>query len=174
MFSFGELRILSSVKYVDFMKYKIFEFLSNKYIVKALIIFWICVIFSFSLQPSIQSESLTDGVGELILEYASSDLQEDSNAWSYIEWRSFHKFIRKCGHFIEFFILGILMVLNMDQMQVMHKKRVGLLLCTVVASIDESIQLFVPGRSGQISDVVLDCFGSFIGIYICAFILKRK
>lgn len=34
------------------------------------------------------------------------------------------------------------------------------------ALADETIQRFVPGRSGQISDVLIDCAGSFAGVLL--------
>lgn len=37
-------------------------------------------------------------------------------------------------------------------------------LCMTTAFLDETIQLFVPGRSGQISDVWVDLLGAAVGI----------
>ena len=34
----------------------------------------------------------------------------------------------------------------------------------LVPSIDETIQLFVPGRAGMITDVMIDCCGSTTGV----------
>ncbi|MFR3450545.1 MAG: VanZ family protein [Collinsella sp.] len=39
-------------------------------------------------------------------------------------------------------------------------------LCVLVSSIDETIQLFVPGRCGQVTDVLIDCSGAFIATFI--------
>lgn len=36
----------------------------------------------------------------------------------------------------------------------------------MIASMDEMIQLFVDGRSGQISDVALDSIGALTGILL--------
>lgn len=137
-----------------------------------LIIIWILVVFLFSIQPAIESDKVSNHVGAVILEHASEDLQEDSHTWSYLEWISFHRVIRKFGHFGEFFILGVLMILNMRQTQMIHKKSISFLCCATVASIDETIQLFVPGRSGQVSDVLLDCCGSFVGMCFCIFVMS--
>lgn len=41
-----------------------------------------------------------------------------------------------------------------------------LLLCAAVAAVDETIQLFVSGRSGQLSDVLLDSCGALTGILL--------
>ena len=37
-------------------------------------------------------------------------------------------------------------------------------LCTLSAMADETVQLFVPGRSGQVTDVLLDSAGALAGI----------
>jgi VanZ family protein len=39
---------------------------------------------------------------------------------------------------------------------------------TVVAvpSVDETIQLFVDGRSGQVTDVLIDCAGACTGVLL--------
>ena len=42
----------------------------------------------------------------------------------------------------------------------------------LVASVDETIQLFVSGRSGQVSDVVLDLVGALCGIALLLIIIK--
>ena len=141
--------------------------MKKKYIYGILIVIWICIIFSFSLQASDKSSLLSDGVGALILEHASSETIQNSQSWTKWEWNMFHTVIRKCGHFAEFFILGILMMLNMNLTKVHKKYLIGIFLCMIVASMDESIQLFVPGRAGLITDVMLDTFGSVVGLFVC-------
>ena len=42
----------------------------------------------------------------------------------------------------------------------------------LVPFVDETIQLFVPGRSGQISDVWLDMAGGAAG-FLAAFLLEQ-
>ncbi len=42
----------------------------------------------------------------------------------------------------------------------------------LVAAMDETIQLFVSGRSGQITDVLLDSVGALVGIAIVLIIRK--
>ena len=42
----------------------------------------------------------------------------------------------------------------------------------LVASVDETIQLFVSGRSGQVSDVVLDFVGVLCGSVLLLIIMK--
>ena len=146
--------------------------MNKKTIYGILTVIWIAIIFSFSLQVADRSTVLSDGVGELILENGSSQMLEESNLWSEAEWKLFHKIIRKCGHFAEFFILGMLMMMTMKQTGFYCKKWICFFLCVIVASIDETIQLFVPSRAGMITDVILDTCGSIVGMFTCRMICK--
>ena len=146
----------------------------KKYLYMTLTIIWIGIIFSFSLQVAEKSTVVSDSVGELILEKAPSNLVSESTAWTETERDRFHAVVRKCAHFIEFFILGMFMILTMNQTKVTRVMRISLVLCVVVAAMDETLQLFVPGRAGLLTDVLLDSFGSFIGILLCVFLMKVR
>lgn len=129
-------------------------------------ILWICLIFSFSIQSGDKSELVSDNVGNLIIEHSSSEVSDKFESMSVIEWKYFYRLIRKCAHFTEFFVLGIFMIMTLRQIQVEHKKSIGFALCSLVAVMDETIQLFVSGRSGQWTDVLLDSFGGLTGICV--------
>ena len=76
-------------------------------------------------------------------------------------------------HYIRFdFILGMLSMLTVLQSKFCHKKWIGPVFCLLVAAVDETIQLFVSGRSGQVSDVVLDFVGALCGIALLLIIMK--
>jgi len=80
-----------------------------------------------------------------------------------------HQMVRKAAHIIEYFILGILHVLATasDSRRVLIKQFPRILLLTMTtALVDETIQLFVPGREGLVSDILLDCMSAFTGIFI--------
>lgn len=68
--------------------------------------------------------------------------------------------VRKCAHFSEYMVLGILATHAFD---VLLPTAVFLLL---IPSIDETIQLFVPGRAGMITDVMIDCCGAATGVVL--------
>lgn len=82
--------------------------------------------------------------------------------------------IRKTAHATEYAILGMLIF----GVYVDCKKRSGKcflvpwLGTTLYAATDEFHQLFVAGRSGQVTDVMIDGAGALIGIGI-VFILKK-
>ena len=136
----------------------------NIYLVVTLI--WVCIIFSFSFQTADVSQELRTGIGLEILEtffpklFAKLDSipQEQIDFW--------HFLLRKAGHFSEYLILGILSLLTFLQSKLRYKRASAFGVCVMIASMDEMIQLFVDGRSGQISDVALDSIGALTGILL--------
>ena len=77
-----------------------------------------------------------------------------------------HHFIRKNAHFFIYLILGILVkyALNSSDIKGVKAIGIGLLICVGYAFTDEAHQLLVPGRGGQLSDVVIDSWGAGLGI----------
>ena len=105
---------------------------------------------------------MSDKVGQIILErfsFIAEKVPEDVVA-------NFCLNIRKWAHFVEFFVLGVFVYLIFRQTVVRHKILVAFVLCVLVGVMDESIQCFIDGRTSQFSDVLIDSFGSFVGIVI--------
>ena len=79
-----------------------------------------------------------------------------------------HYLVRKGAHFSEYFVLGIL---TFNALRLTFANPIlGLLalgaIWISIPSIDEYIQRFIPQRSGQLSDVLLDMCG-----FACSFLL---
>ena len=124
----------------------------------ALTALWLLFIWGHSLLPA--SVSRTESERWLAL------LQ------SWMPWLNDY-LIRKAAHFAEFAVLGALLFLAADT-------RFGLWFppCfgVLAALLDETVQLFAAGRSGQVSDVWLDLTGFLTGWIVPALIayLLRK
>lgn len=76
--------------------------------------------------------------------------------------------VRKTAHFTEYMVLGLI---AMQAYRPHRALRMGTVLATaltlvLVPSLDETIQRFVNGRSGQVSDVLLDCCGAAFGVVL--------
>lgn len=127
---------------------------------------WVAVIFSFSLQPADTSSQLSLGVGHWLIELLPEAFADKLLSMPQEQLEFLHTLLRKVGHFAEYLILGVLSMFTVLQTELRHKKWVALGFCVLVASVDETIQLFVSGRSGQVSDVVLDLVGALCGILI--------
>jgi VanZ family protein len=82
---------------------------------------------------------------------------------------------RKAAHIIAYFILGVLIYSVVRTYKLVTRR--AILICIAIALVyaisDEVHQLFVPGRSGEIRDVLIDTSASALGVYIYYFIYKR-
>ena len=84
-----------------------------------------------------------------------------------IQPEGFHTILRKLAHFSEYGLLGVLWTMELWLGPHRGKRRgtmERLSLCMLTAFLDETIQLFVPGRSGEIRDVWIDTAGAWTGI----------
>ena len=74
-------------------------------------------------------------------------------------------YIRKTAHFTEYFVQALLLCNAFQTDRADHKNSRGciLFLSLLTAVLDEYIQLFSPGRSGQVTDILLDFSGGFSG-----------
>ena len=80
--------------------------------------------------------------------------------------------IRKLAHFTEYFILGILVINMFNRNNISNKYLISIILCIIYACTDEVHQFFVPGRSCQVTDVIIDSMGSIMGVYLYKLINK--
>ena len=73
--------------------------------------------------------------------------------------------IRKTAHFLEYYVQALLLCNAFQADRIDRKGSHGyiLLLSLMTAMIDEYIQLFSPGRSGQVTDILLDYSGGVTG-----------
>ena len=93
--------------------------------------------------------------------------------------------IRKLGHFSEYMTLGFfsfsyLSNLFIENNNIKDFKKTGILsflFSIIYASSDEFHQTFVPGRDGNIVDVLIDSSGSLVGILLSSilyFLVMKK
>ena len=77
---------------------------------------------------------------------------------------------RKFAHASEYFVLIILLIIALKTLNIRNKKIYifSILLCFLYACTDEYHQTFVNGRTGQLTDVLIDTIGGIIG---CMFII---
>lgn len=84
--------------------------------------------------------------------------------------------VRKTAHAMEYAVLGLLTAGAYIRRGTSIRK--GILvpwgIATLYAASDEFHQLFVPGRSGQVSDVVLDSAGVLAGVLLLAGIRRAR
>lgn len=76
--------------------------------------------------------------------------------------------IRKCAHFVEFGILGMLSFFTgkLFKLKNVASITIPLVYCSIVAFTDEYIQKFSSGRASQMSDVLLDISGALFFVFV--------
>lgn len=147
----------------------------------AILILCIAFIFSNSLQNGVESTTQSGAVKKILdaaLDFLNIDAEISEET------------VRTLAHFTEFFILSVFLTataltLFPFNFKVPFTKRLWIyftpiVVSTIVAFIDEFIQLFSPGRACDIMDVLVDFSGATtanIIIMVIVFIIyavKRK
>lgn len=127
-----------------------------------LLILWIAFIFSNSLDNADASTAKSGAVLALLRRILG---REGADVTEFI--------VRKTAHFTEFAIEGVLLLMTLKG----YVKRVfpclgwALLGGLLTAMTDETIQLFSPGRSSQVTDVWIDFAGVVTGMILTLLIM---
>lgn len=142
-----------------------------------LLLLWMSLIFYFSNQSSTHSDSVSNGLMNRIICFTENIINYEFTDG---EIENIYKYgivpLRKSAHFILYFILGTLCFNFINQFKVEKKKIIiiSLLICVLYACSDEIHQLLIPGRSGEIRDVLIDSIGSILGILLIYKFINRK
>ncbi|MDO5519326.1 MAG: VanZ family protein [bacterium] len=148
----------------------------RNYICGTLAVVWMIIIFSFSARTSDVSTNDSNRIGLLI----GKTFIHEFNEWEEEKQIEFAKKIdhpiRKTAHAMEYAVLGALVAGTFITLKRTMASRILIpwLIATIYAASDEFHQLFVAGRSGQVSDVMLDSTGVMAGVLIIVFILWKK
>ena len=126
------------------------------------VLLWIGLIFFLTSQPAVDSNQLSKEISSIII-----SIMERMGTGRSINALWLNSFMRKAAHFMIFLILSILVmiVLSLDKTRSNRKNMVlAFGFSVALAIIDETRQLFVPGRGALVSDVLLDSTGALVGI----------
>ena len=137
-----------------------------------LILFWMGLIFSFSNDSGTVSTKKSDG---FIIRTVETIIGRELSADEKEKWVNYLVVpVRKGAHLAVYLVLGVLIFSFVSEFMVINYKSLLLSIgiSFLYACSDEIHQLLVPGRSGQVKDVILDTLGASIGIVIISFIMK--
>lgn len=137
---------------------------NKKIIFTIMTLLWVAVIFSFSLQPGELSGDISGSFLRRVLEWFAPGVFEQLDTMPQEQLEFWHMILRKCAHFTEFAVLGMLSSLTLLQTKVSYRVLIAIGFCFAVASVDETLQLFVDGRAGRVVDVMIDGIGALVGI----------
>jgi VanZ family protein len=127
----------------------------------ALVIFWMALIFYLSHQPAVESSGLSTSITRKIAEIIEKIAPNIG-----LNLESLNHIVRKNAHFFVYLVLGTFVAHGVKNSGVSSFKviTVALLICILYAISDEIHQLYIPGRSGEVRDVIIDSAGSLVGI----------
>lgn len=138
----------------------------KKSVFAVLLVLWMGFIFSMSCENAEESSNTSGQTIKVVLSTVPEfEKQPEEVKKNIIEELQF--IVRKSAHFIGYMILGILASCLILQYENINKKYLlAFLICVIYAISDEIHQLFVPGRAGQVRDVLIDSAGSLLGIIL--------
>lgn len=116
-----------------------------------------CLVFIWgnSLLPGNLSGAISDFVGK-ILEFFFEQREPEPENGGFL--------LRKLAHFTEFTALGLCLCWLFGML---GKGRLLPFLCGAAAAcVDETIQIFVPGRGPSVRDVCIDSCGVLLGVIL--------
>jgi hypothetical protein len=137
---------------------------------------WCCVIFRLSAQNGDESSETSGSFIRFFCELAVPKFSgfDGARRAEFVEGLQF--IVRKCAHFTAYMILAAISLQFFRRFERMKKPReagaAALIFSFVYASSDEFHQLFVPDRSAQFRDVLIDTGGAMCGIIITLAVWK--
>lgn len=136
---------------------------------------WMVVIFMFSAQPDTESSELSGGVSYRLISIVNTVTAQHWDEAAKLEKAQLIDYpVRKAAHMSEYAFLTLLgfgiFVSRKDK-----KKYVFPIGITFIyACTDEFHQLFVPGRAGRFTDVLIDTSGGIIMMLLIILITALK
>ena len=149
------------------------KLLSSKSLSIILLLLWLIFIFTLSSAPTGVSDDQS-GVFVIFL----------SNLFNVPADHALIVLVRKSAHLFEYFVLGTLSLNVLRAFRPrdwVHLWHFAVIFAALYAATDELHQTFVPGRSGELGDVLLDTLAALAGVIFCLLtknvksaIMKRK
>lgn len=133
-------------------------------------------IFCFSAQPADDSSKTSDGVTMLLLNWSDQLTPGDMTQQEKLELCEKLSYpVRKTAHITEYavFYLTLLFALHNWQVRGSRLPTTALCMTFLYACTDEFHQLFVPGRSGAFTDVLIDSSGAAV-LTVCLILWARR
>ena len=128
------------------------------------IIAWMLVIFLMSNEVSTDSTARSD---EIVRTIKSIGVSTPADLLTFL--------VRKAAHISAYFVLGILIFNLLKEYNLGVKKMIfiSIAIAMLYACTDELHQMFVPGRSGEVRDVLIDTAGAAVGVVVYAALSSR-
>lgn len=133
-----------------------------KKILPVLLLLLMIGIFLFSSQEAAQTNAISYRFCEAVVRVFYSGYEDYTPEMQEILCFGLNSFVRKMAHFALFALMGFCGYLWLSRIP--YNAALVLGGCAMYAALDELHQCFVPGRTGQLSDILLDSCGAACGM----------
>ena len=145
----------------------------HRLILPTLLIFQMCFIFIMSSF----GHNSSDAQSNLFVDFIAQNFPHVRHGLenNLISLNTLIFLVRKTAHFTEYAILGSLFFINLRNTHkdlIEHPLVISILFSFLYACTDELHQIFVPGRSAQFRDVLIDTLGASFGTIITYLTIK--
>lgn len=135
-------------------------------------------IFSMSAQDAETSSNTSGGLIESVIRFFDKGFAELSQIEQEEYVGKFQFIVRKLAHFSVYLALGFTLSAGMQtfvKLRVFVRTLFAFIIGVLYAILDEIHQIFVPGRSCELRDMLIDSIGILIGsLFIMALFLLIK
>lgn len=144
-----------------------------KYVKCIIAIICCIIIFSFSAVPATASTKQSKGLTYNVIKLLNGNKLTEKELAKLT--KRVNPVIRKIAHFSIYMILAIFTYMFIEELNIKSKSekerlRKNILytciFCLIYAIFDEIHQIYVPGRTGKVIDVIIDTLGACMGITI--------
>ena len=135
-----------------------------------LTILWMGLIFILSATPATKSAQESKAVVRSVVVSTSKDSKDIDPLVD-----NLNKPFRKMAHASVYLVLSILvscLLWSLKKYKLYINNIINILWCFLYACSDEFHQTFVVGRSGELTDILIDTFGAIIGILLFGVVYK--
>ena len=139
----------------------------RKIIVSVLLcVIWLGVIFYNGTRQGEISQNTSKEViniaGNLV------HVSETTKARLNIKFSDINFYVRKNAHFFQYLVLSILLCAAVSKFKLYKSSKIFLLLFLLLLFpvMDEFIQKYIPGRTSNVADIVIDFSGGILGMLI--------
>lgn len=141
------------------------------FILLSLVCMW--MIFYMSSRDGVESANDSEIIGRIIGEHFIPGFKTWSEGAKNAFASGIDYYVRKAAHGTEFALLSCFLTGVFVENELKYKCFfMAWLTATMYAVTDEFHQLFIEGRSGQISDVIIDSIGALAGVLFIFIMIK--
>ena len=140
-----------------------------------LAVVWMCMIFVFSAQDKEESGAVSESFTYHMVSSTRTFFHLDLSDARVKEIADIIEgLVRKAAHMAEYGVLSVLLYIWIGQWEMGFLRRGGtaFLAAAVYGATDEIHQLFVVGRAGRFSDVMIDSAGALLGVMVFALFVR--